>query len=103
MINNHTSPDTIHYVYWCIQRQLFLGRAEPNKAAVVAFARGVASLPARLKASRHADRLLSLGYITDVRGLFRRCAAFLNPPRQGGGGAACALGEGLPVVANGEV
>lgn len=67
--------------------------------AVVAFAGGVTSLPARLKASRHADRLLSLGYITDVRGLFRRCVAFLNPPRQGGGGgAAYALGEGLPVV-----
>lgn len=67
--------------------------------AVVAFAGGVTSLPARLKASRHADCLLSLGYITDVRGLFRRCAAFLNPPRQGGGGgAAYALGEGLPVV-----
>ena len=68
-------------------------------SAVVAFAGGVASLPARLNASRHADRLLSLGYITDVRGLFGRCVAFLNPPRQGGGGgAAYALGEGLPVV-----
>lgn len=67
--------------------------------AVVAFAGGVTTLPNRLKASRHADRLLSLGYITDVRGLFRRCAAFLNPPRQGGGGgAAYALGEGLPVA-----
>lgn len=67
--------------------------------AVVAFAGGVTSLPARLATSRHADRLISLGYITDVRGLFRHCAAFLNPPRQGGGGgAAYALGEGLPVV-----
>lgn len=69
--------------------------------AVVAFAGGVEALPARLAASRHADRLMALGYVTDVRGLYRRCAAFLNPPRQGGGGgAAYALGEGLPVVTN---
>lgn len=69
----------------------------PN--AVVVFAGGVSSLTARLTTSRHASRLIALGYITDVRGLFRRCAAFLNPPRQGGGGgAAYALGEGLPVV-----
>lgn len=67
--------------------------------AVVVFVGGVEALPARLKGSRHAARLLTLGYVNDVRSLFRRCAAFLNPPRQGGGGgAAYALAEGLPVV-----
>ena len=67
--------------------------------AVVVFVGGVEALPARLKGSRHAARLLTLGYVNDVRSLFRRCVAFLNPPRQGGGGgAAYALAEGLPVV-----
>jgi glycosyltransferase involved in cell wall biosynthesis len=67
--------------------------------AVVAFAGTVAALPARSAASRHADRLLSLGHVQDIRSFYRRCAVFLNPPRQGGGGgAAYALAEGLPVV-----
>lgn len=67
--------------------------------AVVAFAGEVETLPARLAASRHADRLLTLGHIADIRSFYRRCGAFLNPPRQGGGGGvAYALAEGLPVV-----
>lgn len=67
--------------------------------AVVAFAGGVEVLPAQLAASRHAGRLLVLGHVADIRSFYRRCGAFLNPPRQGGGGGvAYALAEGLPVV-----
>jgi glycosyltransferase involved in cell wall biosynthesis len=68
-------------------------------AAVIAFAGGGDALPARLAASRHADRLLSLGHVQDIRSFYRRCAVFLNPPRQGGGGgAAFAMAEGVPVI-----
>lgn len=70
-----------------------------NADLVVAFAGAAAALPARLATSRHARRLLSLGHVDDIRSFYRRCAVFLNPPRQGGGGgAAYALAEGLPVV-----
>ncbi|MFD1627010.1 tetratricopeptide repeat protein [Azospirillum griseum] len=69
----------------------------PN--ALVAFAGPVASLPARLARSRHANRLTCLGFVNEIRALYRVADAYLNPPRQGGGGsAAYALADGLPVV-----
>jgi hypothetical protein len=81
----------------------FLSMAEevldrcPN--AVVAFAGQLSDLPARLAASRHAARLRALGHLDDIRAFYARVGAFLNPPRQGGGGsAAFAIGEGVPVV-----
>ncbi|MGQ9371559.1 glycosyltransferase [Azospirillum sp. A39] len=67
--------------------------------AVIAFAGEVAGLPGRLAASRHAARLRSLGHVDDIRAFHARCGAVLNPPRQGGGGsAAIAIGDGVPVV-----
>ncbi|WP_448207053.1 tetratricopeptide repeat protein [Azospirillum sp. sgz302134] len=67
--------------------------------ARVVFAGAVESLPARLAALRNADRVQSLGHVDDVRALYRLATAYLNPRRQGGGGsAAFALAEGLPVV-----
>lgn len=67
--------------------------------AVVAFAGPVSELPGRLTASRHAARLRVLGHLNDIRAFYGRVGAFLNPPRQGGGGsAAFAVGEGVPVV-----
>ncbi|WP_207459117.1 glycosyltransferase [Azospirillum sp. SYSU D00513] len=67
--------------------------------AVIAFAGEVETLPARLEARRNRARLRSLGRIPDIRAFYRRCHAYLNPRRQGGGGsAAFALAEGLPVV-----
>ena len=43
-----------------------------------------------------------LGEVADIRALYGRCTALLNPPRQGGGGgAAYALAEGVPVVTYG--
>lgn len=74
--------------------------------AVIAFAGQTQALPARLAASRHAARMLSLGHLRDIRSFYRRCGAYLNPRRQGGGGsAAYALAEALPVVsfAHGDV
>ncbi|HEY0835868.1 MAG TPA: hypothetical protein VGE72_18335, partial [Azospirillum sp.] len=39
------------------------------------------------------------GHVNDIRAFYARVGAFLNPPRQGGGGsAAFAIGEGVPVV-----
>lgn len=81
----------------------FLGLLErvvdAHPDVVIAFAGEVKGLPARLAKSRHADRLASLGHIFDIRSFYRRCAAMLNPRRQGGGGgAAYALAEGVPVV-----
>ncbi|MCW2242832.1 tetratricopeptide repeat protein [Azospirillum canadense] len=67
--------------------------------AQVAFAGKVDSLPDRLLALRNAGRARSLGDVADVRALYRLATAYLNPRRQGGGGsAAFALAEGLPVV-----
>lgn len=70
----------------------------PN--AVVAFAGEAPVIAARAAKSRHAARFRALGHVHDIRSFYRRCALFLNPPRQGGGGGvAYALAEGLPVVA----
>ncbi|MHA7062741.1 glycosyltransferase [Azospirillum argentinense] len=67
--------------------------------AVVVFAGEVEQLPARLKAARNGARMRSLGHLKDIRAFYRRCHAYLNPSRQGGGGsAAYAIAEGLPVV-----
>jgi len=67
--------------------------------ARVVFAGGVESLPARLAGLRNAGRVQALGHVDDVRSLYRLASAYLNPRRQGGGGsAAFALAEGLPVV-----
>lgn len=67
--------------------------------SVIAFAGASSSLPARLTASRHAGRLHALGHLRDIRRFYRRCGALLNPPRVGGGGsAAYAIAEGVPVV-----
>nr|WP_245986980.1 glycosyltransferase [Azospirillum thermophilum] len=68
-------------------------------AARVAFAGAVESLPERVAALRNAPRFHVLGHVDDIRALYRVATAYLNPPRQGGGGsAAFALAEGLPVV-----
>ena len=68
--------------------------------AQVAFAGKVESLPGRLAGLRNAARARSLGDVADLRALYRLATAYLNPRRQGGGGsAAFALAEGLPVVA----
>ncbi|MFD1626933.1 glycosyltransferase [Azospirillum griseum] len=67
--------------------------------ARVAFAGAVESLPARVAALRNAARVDVLGHVDDVRALYRVVTAYLNPARSGGGGsAAFALAEGLPVV-----
>ncbi len=67
--------------------------------AVVVFAGPVASLPARLGRARNAARLRCLGFVGEIRSLYHVADAYLNPPRQGGGGsAAYALADGLPVV-----
>lgn len=67
--------------------------------SVAVFAGPVKTLPALLARSRMAGRMLTPGHLPDIRAFYRRCGAYLNPPRQGGGGsAAFALAEGLPVV-----
>lgn len=67
--------------------------------AVIAFAGPVSSLPVRLAAARNADRLRCLGFVPEIRALYRVSDAYLNPARQGGGGsAAYALADGVPVV-----
>lgn len=67
--------------------------------AVIVFAGEVERLPARLAAARNGARMRSLGHLKDIRAFYRRCHAYLNPSRQGGGGsAAYAIAEGLPVV-----
>lgn len=67
--------------------------------AVVVFAGTTKTLQKRLSASRRASQFVAPGYVEDIRSLYRRCAVFLNPRRQGGGGGvAYALAEGLPVV-----
>lgn len=67
--------------------------------AIIAFAGDVKELPARLAVTRNAARMRSVGHLKDIRAFYRRCHAFLNPSRQGGGGSgAYAIAEGLPVV-----
>ncbi|MGY0711531.1 tetratricopeptide repeat protein [Azospirillum argentinense] len=67
--------------------------------ARIAVAGGVESLPQRIAALRNADRVHTLGDVDDVRALHRLATAYLNPRRQGGGGsAAFALADGVPVV-----
>ncbi|MBP2299095.1 glycosyltransferase [Azospirillum picis] len=67
--------------------------------AGLVFAGEVVDLPARLAKARNHGRMRCLGHVGDIRALYRRCRVFLNPPRQGGGGgAAFALAEGVPVV-----
>jgi len=75
------------------------GLLDQCPGAVIAFAGPVLSLPVRLGAARNADRLRSLGFVPEIRALYRVSNAYLNPPRQGGGGsAAYALADGMPVV-----
>lgn len=65
----------------------------------VAFAGATADLPGRIGAARNAARMHALGDVDAIRGLYGVATAYLNPPRQGGGGsAAFALADGLPVV-----
>ncbi|MCG5238489.1 glycosyltransferase [Azospirillum doebereinerae] len=67
--------------------------------ALVAFAGRAPALPGRLASLRNGGRTRCLGHVVDIRALYRRCHAFLNPGRQGGGGGAgYALAEGVPVV-----
>ncbi|MBK3734521.1 glycosyltransferase [Azospirillum brasilense] len=67
--------------------------------ARIAVAGGVEALPQRIAALRNADRVHALGDVEDVRALHRHATAYLNPRRQGGGGsAAFALADGVPVV-----
>ncbi|CBS88812.1 glycosyltransferase [Azospirillum lipoferum] len=70
--------------------------------AALVFAGEVRDLPNRLVPLRNRDRMRCLGHVPDIRALYGRCRVFLNPPRQGGGGgAAYALAEGVPVVTYG--
>ncbi|WP_245636929.1 glycosyltransferase [Azospirillum thiophilum] len=70
--------------------------------AGLVFAGEARELQARLAPLRNHGRMRCLGHVLDIRALYRRCHVFLNPPRQGGGGgAAFALAEGVPVVTYG--
>ncbi len=70
--------------------------------AGLVFAGEVRDLPARLAPLRNGQRMRCLGHVLDIRALYGLCRVFLNPPRQGGGGgAAFALAEGVPVVTYG--
>ncbi|MBP2299043.1 tetratricopeptide repeat protein [Azospirillum picis] len=67
--------------------------------ARIVFAGAARDLPARLAAARNGSRMLAPGHVDGIRSLYALATAYLNPPRQGGGGsAAFALAEGLPVV-----
>ncbi|WP_042695475.1 tetratricopeptide repeat protein [Azospirillum sp. B506] len=67
--------------------------------AQIAFAGAVSELPGRISAARNGARMHALGNVEGIRGLYRVATVYLNPPRQGGGGsAAFALADGLPVV-----
>ncbi|MBY6265779.1 glycosyltransferase [Azospirillum sp. 412522] len=70
--------------------------------AALVFAGEVRDLPGRLAALRNRDRMRCLGHVADIRAFYACCRVFLNPPRQGGGGgAAFALAEGVPVITYG--
>lgn len=74
--------------------------------ALVAFAGAEDGLVPLLDGARHGGRMYRLGFVQEIRALYRLAGAYLNPPRQGGGGsAAYALAEGVPVVttAHGDV
>ncbi|WP_247875497.1 hypothetical protein [Azospirillum sp. TSH100] len=72
----------------------------PDSALV--FAGEVKELPGRLALLRNRDRMRCLGHVPDILAFYSRCGAFLNPPRQGGGGGASyALAEGVPVISYG--
>lgn len=67
--------------------------------AQVVFAGAVEVLPERVAALRNGGRMKVPGHVDDIRALYRIVTAYLNPARQGGGGsAAFALAEGVPVV-----
>jgi len=67
--------------------------------AVLAFAGWAPGLAGRVSRARNAARMRLLDHVGDIRALYRRCGAFLNPPRQGGGGSAgFAMAEGVPIV-----
>lgn len=72
---------------------------DTRAGSVAVFAGGVESLPQWIPRCRNAERMRVLGHVNDIRAFYRRTGAFLNPPRQGGGGSAgFALAEGVPVV-----
>lgn len=56
--------------------------------AVAVFAGHADALPRRLASSRHAGRLRSLGYVSDMGALLAVCDAYVNPRRTGGGASA---------------
>lgn len=90
-LDNEATPDFLALVDEILDR---------CPGALVAFAGAAPALPGRLAALRNVGRTRALGHVTDIRALYRRCHAFLNPARQGGGGGAgYALAEGVPVVA----
>ncbi|MBK1837014.1 tetratricopeptide repeat protein [Azospirillum sp. YIM B02556] len=65
----------------------------------IAFAGAASDLPDRIAVARNAARMQALGNVDGIRELYGVATVYLNPPRQGGGGsAAFALAEGLPVV-----
>jgi len=70
--------------------------------ARIVFAGETTTLERRLAARSRADRLHAPGFVGRIREMCRLATAAVNPPRQGGGGsAATALAEGLPVVTTG--
>ncbi|PWC77510.1 glycosyltransferase [Azospirillum sp. TSH64] len=65
----------------------------------VAFAGEAAALPLRLQGSRHAERLVHLGYVTGMADLMQAADAYVNPQRTGGGASAAeALAAGVVPV-----
>lgn len=82
--------------------ELFDAILDRCPGAALVFAGEVRDLPNRLAPFRNRERMRCLGHVPDIRALYGRCRVFLNPPRQGGGGgAAYALAEGVPVVTYG--
>lgn len=67
--------------------------------ALAVFAGHAETLPRRLAASRHADRLRHLGYVADMGALLAVSDAYVNPRRTGGGASAAeALSAGAVPV-----